>query len=205
MKRRMKHVPRRRPLARTQVEIVEAIVRAANEIIAERGLDGLTTNHVAERAGVSIGSLYRYFPGKEAIVAELDLRYRQRAAAELLDALDAYSVDLASSLERGIRQFLEPPPELRALRRALIHSVPLSWVERSSQEIWDRVTTDATAALCRVATHLSPEEARHRIAVALHAVQGVAIGSVMWAPTELAPERAASSLARMLVPFLVGR
>ncbi|MDQ3370767.1 MAG: TetR/AcrR family transcriptional regulator [Myxococcota bacterium] len=53
--------PRRRPETRTSQEIVDAIVIASIELVAESGLEGLTTNHVARRAGVSVGSLYRYF------------------------------------------------------------------------------------------------------------------------------------------------
>ncbi len=43
----------------------------AARILEERGLDGYTTNAIAERAGVSIGSLYQYFPGKDALTAVL--------------------------------------------------------------------------------------------------------------------------------------
>lgn len=50
---------------------VEAVVMAAAQLLAESGYGPLTTNHIAERAGVSIGSIYQYFPGKEAIVAQV--------------------------------------------------------------------------------------------------------------------------------------
>ncbi|PWR20352.1 TetR/AcrR family transcriptional regulator [Zavarzinia aquatilis] len=48
---------------------VEAVLTATAQLLAESGYAALTTNHIAERAGVSIGSIYQYFPGKEAIVA----------------------------------------------------------------------------------------------------------------------------------------
>ncbi len=60
-----------------------AIEEAAARILEEEGLPALTTNRIAERAGVSIGSLYQYYPGKEAIVAAL-LRAKRR---ELLAGL----------------------------------------------------------------------------------------------------------------------
>lgn len=61
---------------------VEAILEAATEILIRDGYATLTTNRIAERAGVNIASLYQYFPGKEAIVAELRRRHgaEQRAA-----------------------------------------------------------------------------------------------------------------------------
>jgi len=47
----------------------EAIVEAAVQILERRGPEGLNTNRIAERAGVSVGSVYQYFPDKHAILA----------------------------------------------------------------------------------------------------------------------------------------
>jgi AcrR family transcriptional regulator len=54
---------------------VEAILEAAAQILVERGFDGASTNLIARRAGVSIGSLYQYFPNKESLVAALIERH----------------------------------------------------------------------------------------------------------------------------------
>ena len=61
---------------------VEALLDATADILIRHGYAKLTTNRIAERAGVNIASLYQYFPGKEAIVAELRCRHgaEQRAA-----------------------------------------------------------------------------------------------------------------------------
>src|SRR5262245_46026413 len=79
--------PKLRRAAKTRIgqDIIEAILDAAAEILAEGGYAALTTNHLAERAGVSIGSLYHYFPNKEAIIATLAKRM-ETEAAELLAA-----------------------------------------------------------------------------------------------------------------------
>ncbi|WP_205527205.1 helix-turn-helix domain-containing protein [Solimonas sp. K1W22B-7] len=50
---------------------MDALIEATARSIAERGLVNTTTNHVAERAGVSIGSLYQYFDGMESLVQAL--------------------------------------------------------------------------------------------------------------------------------------
>jgi AcrR family transcriptional regulator len=52
-------------------EVVEAIVRAGRELLAEQGARSLTTARIVERAGVSIGSLYRNFANKEAVIAAI--------------------------------------------------------------------------------------------------------------------------------------
>jgi AcrR family transcriptional regulator len=50
---------------------VEAIVQACRQVLAEEGAERLTTNRIAEVAGVTVGSLYQYFPNKEAILGNL--------------------------------------------------------------------------------------------------------------------------------------
>lgn len=68
-------VPRKRARdARAQVT-VDAMVTAAERVLERHGPRGLTTNRVAEVAGVSIGSVYQYFPNKEALVAAVSDRY----------------------------------------------------------------------------------------------------------------------------------
>ena len=59
--------PRKAPRQLRSTRMVEAIVEAAARILETRGLAGFNTNAVAERAGVSVGSLYQYFPSKEAL------------------------------------------------------------------------------------------------------------------------------------------
>lgn len=71
--------------------------------LAERGLDGTTTNHIAEQAGVSIGSLYQYFPDKQALLEALltrmgqDVSRRFRERAERVDINQLALHDVAST------------------------------------------------------------------------------------------------------------
>ncbi|MBL7494763.1 TetR/AcrR family transcriptional regulator [Frankia sp. CNm7] len=62
---------RKRPAQDRSRLTVEAILEAGAQLLAARGYSATTTNHVAERAGVSIGSLYQYFPNKDALVVAL--------------------------------------------------------------------------------------------------------------------------------------
>lgn len=67
---------------------VDAIIQAATYILTKVGWEGLTTNAIAERAGVNIGSLYQFFPNKEAVIAELQRRHAAATRTDLLKALD---------------------------------------------------------------------------------------------------------------------
>ena len=65
---------RKQPLQARSRETVGAIIEATARILENQGYDGFTTNAVAERAGVSIGTLYQYFPDKEALLGALIAR-----------------------------------------------------------------------------------------------------------------------------------
>ena len=56
---------------------VDALIEATARILVREGFDSASTNRIAEQAGVSVGSLYQYFPGKEALVAAVIERHKQ--------------------------------------------------------------------------------------------------------------------------------
>jgi AcrR family transcriptional regulator len=64
-------IPRRRPRQARAQATVDAIIQATARVLIEDGYDRASTNRIAQAAGVSIGSLYQYFPSKEALVAAL--------------------------------------------------------------------------------------------------------------------------------------
>lgn len=81
--------PRKLPRQQRAIAMVEAILDATARILVEQGYAGLNTNAVAQRAGVSIGSLYQYFPSKEALLAALQARHGKDMSAALGSLLDA--------------------------------------------------------------------------------------------------------------------
>lgn len=94
--------PRKHPRQRRSAQTVERILDAAARIFDERGYRGTTTNHVARDAGVSIGSLYQYFPNKDALLVGLAERH-------LADAADRFG-------ERTARLRDDRPPLAEAVR-----------------------------------------------------------------------------------------
>ena len=78
---------RREPNQRRSRERVERILAAASALIAEKGSDAMRMGEVAAKAGVSIGSLYQYFPDKAAIILRLAERYNAAGRACIAAAL----------------------------------------------------------------------------------------------------------------------
>lgn len=80
--------PRKSPKQARSMATVAAIVEAAARILEQHGHTGFSTNAVAELAGVSIGSLYQYFPSKEALLGTLMARETDRLIVEAEAALN---------------------------------------------------------------------------------------------------------------------
>lgn len=76
--------PRKQPRQARAAATVETILEAATRVLSDKSLDGFNTNRVAEVAGVSVGSIYQYFPNKAALVAALI----ERAQTSLANAVE---------------------------------------------------------------------------------------------------------------------
>lgn len=92
-------------------ETVESIIEAAAQILEAKGLEGFNTNAIARRAGVSIGSLYQYFPGKDALTVALIRRETKRFYDDAAAALTQRSGKAALEYLIGasVRQQLQRP------------------------------------------------------------------------------------------------
>ena len=108
---------RKRPKQARSTELVAAILEAAAQVLAKEGAPRFTTARVAEKAGVSVGSLYQYFPNKAAILFRLQSdEWRQ-----------------TSDLLRGILEEVDRPPLERL--RALVHAFIRSECEEAAMRV----------------------------------------------------------------------
>jgi AcrR family transcriptional regulator len=117
--------PRKRPTQARAQATFDALVEACARLLPEHGYERLTTNAISERAGVGIGSLYEYFPGKDAIIAlvveRLVERVMTRLGQELATILAARSGD---EVERWIERIYATIERERALVAVLVQQVP---------------------------------------------------------------------------------
>lgn len=106
---------RRIPKQRRSRERVERILGVAQELIAEKGIDAVRMNEVAERAEVPIGSLYQYFPDKASIVSTLASHYNAQGHACVQAQLETVTTDgeletaLLNIVDGYYQQFLKEP------------------------------------------------------------------------------------------------
>lgn len=116
-KRRPSLRPRKVPQQSRAEHTVAAILEAAAAILETRGMEGLNTNLVAKRAGVSVGTLYQYFPNKDALVVALSLREQAAFYAEADCALHQPTGQSALKylITVSVHQQLRRPALARAL------------------------------------------------------------------------------------------
>jgi AcrR family transcriptional regulator len=115
---------RKRPQQVRSTRLVSDILEAAAHVLAREGVHRFTTARVAERAGVSVGSLYQYFPNKAAILFRLQADEWNQTGQVLESILSDTSVPLCARLRSAIRTFFRSECEEAELRVALNDAAP---------------------------------------------------------------------------------
>jgi AcrR family transcriptional regulator len=198
--RRVRLSPRKSPRQERSRATVEAILGAATDILIRQGGRRLTTNRIAERAGVNIASLYQYFPGKQAIIAEL----RRRHGAERRAAVRQALIDRrGDSLESTLRALVAMGVAAHAVNPELerVFSEELPPLRYADIAVADAPLLDEfRALLTRSATGIrDPDLAMWMVAAAADAVIHRA---VVERPDDLANGSIADELVTLLVRYL---
>jgi AcrR family transcriptional regulator len=191
---------RRLPQQRRSRATVDAILDAVVRVIRRSGVGAVTTNGIAEAAGVSIGSLYQYFPDKQAIFTALHDRHVE-AMGRLIERALVESAN--ASLEGLVRALLErlidahaEDPELHELLlRELPHRAGGS---RGMEARLQGVLRVALAAHVRK----SPRELESMAFIAAHMMEGLAHGAVLDRPKGMTVEEAKGEAVRAVVGYL---
>ncbi len=99
-------IVRKRPKQARAKSTVDSILAAATQILTDEGEDRLNTNAIARRAGFSIGTLYQYFPDKEAILVELIVRQRAEMEQRIVSLIESRPEEPAEETARRIVHLL---------------------------------------------------------------------------------------------------
>ena len=198
-KRRPSLKPRKVPQQSRAENTVNAILEAAASILESRGMEGLNTNLVAQRAGVSVGTLYQYFPNKDALIVALSQQAQTAFFAEAEDALDQPTGQTALEylISVSVRQQLRRPALARALdfeegrpaiakelaaSQAAFHELMREILSRSDMPPQDNleIATDDVLAILRALTDAAGERGEvrrgpleHRVSRALSGYLGI--------------------------------
>jgi AcrR family transcriptional regulator len=116
---------RKQPKQARSTLLVEAVLDAAVQVLTKEGAQRFTTARVAERAGVSVGSLYQYFPNKAAILFRLQSDEWQRTSTLLRGILEDRATPPITRLRHLVHAFIQSECEEAAIRTALSDTAPL--------------------------------------------------------------------------------
>jgi AcrR family transcriptional regulator len=111
---------------------VDALIEATARVLVREGFDRSSTNRIAEVAGVSIGSLYQYYPGKEALVAAVIDRHNQQLMQVVRGALAEVALQ---PVEKAVRRLVTVAIEAHRidprLHRVLSEQIPRTDASRT--------------------------------------------------------------------------
>jgi AcrR family transcriptional regulator len=125
MARAIPTTPRKSASQKRSQVTVEALLDATARVLTREGYDRASTNRIAATAGVSVGSLYQYFPNKEALVAALVARHNREMLELLRHALkEVASLDLATAMREMVKATVDAHLVDSALHRIFAEQVP---------------------------------------------------------------------------------
>jgi AcrR family transcriptional regulator len=125
MTAKIRTIPRKQATQARAVGTVDVILKATARILMKEGYDHASTNKIAAAAGVSIGSLYQYFPSKEALVAALAERHIQDMKAILREKVPRLlALPFEEAIEQVVRLMVEAHAVDPKLHKVLVEQVP---------------------------------------------------------------------------------
>jgi AcrR family transcriptional regulator len=175
----------------------EAIVDAGALVLAERGYAGTTTNHIAERAGVNISSLYAYFPGKDAIVAQVAQRLVERVLVRLTDRASRIMRARRSEATRlWIDAIYDVVASERDLVATLLYQVPYTTKLPPVREVGARLVEFSRQFRAHAGDFVRPEFSAATLHLVINLVTSTILQLVLDPPEDVTREALLEELSR---------
>jgi AcrR family transcriptional regulator len=194
--------PRKQPLQDRSRLLVRELLRATASVLAERGYDALTTRRVAERAGVSVGSLYQYFPSKEALVHALLVEHLHEAAALRPAALDRKDLTLETRIRLVVDWFLASHAAAPALHRGLAEAAPAVFGAERVRAMERAFQRTVREALRPHAAEIGRPDLELAAFVVAQCLESLTHGAVIHHPERLAGKPLRDEIAELLLGYL---
>ena len=193
---------RREPRQRRARETVEAVLDAVVRILKRGGIEAVTTNRVAEVAGVSIGSVYQYFPDKRAIFAALHERHIREIDRVVESKLMEHAASPLDTLMRAMVEAMidahTPDPELYEL---LSTEVPHR--AQGTRDFAVRLHGAFRLAIASRADELGTRRDLDTVVfVVTHMVEALSHGAVLRRPARLSLDAAKDEAVRAVLAYL---
>jgi AcrR family transcriptional regulator len=182
--------PRKQPRQARAVATVSAVLEGAAQVLESEGFEKMTTTRVAERAGTSVGTLYQYFPSKEALlvaVVEARMAATDRALSTVFDV--PASAPLAEHVRVMISALIAEKKRRPRLNAELVRQAPRLEKMRLIARTLDRAHGMVRTLLEAHQDETSVTDPDLSAWLVVHAVNGMVDGAILGPPKRLADPR----------------
>ncbi|HMQ34479.1 MAG TPA: TetR/AcrR family transcriptional regulator [Chloroflexaceae bacterium] len=197
--------PRRSPVQERSQLTVDSIVEAAIQVFERHGYAAGTTARIAERCGISVGSLYQYFPNKDAILVAVALRHLAEGEA-MLAGLLREPVAGPPPLDAMLRGWVEAMVELHAghpaLHRMLFEQVALPPAVWAAVGRLERTAVEHLTGLLAARPDVAVADPRLAAQLVVELIEAATHRLVLHPPARYSRERCVDELVRLLVAYL---
>lgn len=197
--------PRKTATQTRSQSTIETILSAAARILTSDP-DRLSTNRIAERAGVSIGSLYQYFPGKEAILSELVKRFIEGELGAIEKNLAEFA-EREPDPEKLIELFAEFIVQLKIKNLKMERALFSYFVHLGDMELFKKLDEQVIRRVAKIlesrrspAVHYDEE---WTVFLLFHAIRGVVIGTSLQRPDRLSDPAFKRELVTLMKGYLL--
>ena len=197
--------PRKNPAQSRSRATVEAILDATAHILLRDGLAAASTNRIAEKAGVSIGSLYQYFPNKGALIAALRRRHAEAMRTTILQlAGPAVSAALPVAVRSFIHALMQAHRIDPQLHRILAQEAPRTDFADSRGDIDHDLRNAVGALLSSRSSEILPSNLQLAAAMLVRLTDALIHAAVIDNTLDATPQAVEDEIVRVVLRYLRG-
>jgi AcrR family transcriptional regulator len=201
---RPRTIPRKSPRQERSAATVDALLQATARILVKEGYDRASTNRIAEAAGVSVGSLYQYFPSKEALVAAL-IDDHMSSMTELFEAkaIELADAPMRDAIREVIRVMIEAHRIDPRLHRVLVEQVPRLGRRQRLEQLESHSRALIRAYLEAHKDQVRPKDLDLAAFLMAHIVEAITHRAVLYEPALLASQALVEQTTDLVVRYLL--
>lgn len=195
--------PRKQPLQARARVTVDAILEAAAHILRSQGYDAFNTNRVAEHAGVSIGSLYQYFPNKGSLLQALRERHAQAMFEQLMAQVPSAHSSIEVLIDQMVSGLLRAHQVDPILHRILEQEVPRQTQQAPASDWETQLRQGLEATLIEHADQLRVTDFRAAALVLTRSVDALIHACLQTDPMGVTPDRIEQETKALVRAYLL--
>ncbi|MGH3557152.1 MAG: TetR/AcrR family transcriptional regulator [Mycobacterium sp.] len=195
---------RKQPKQRRAEQTRQRILDAAARVFAEHGYASGTTNRIAEAAELSIGSLYQYFPNKDAILGTLMQAHVEAGARKISECLaDGVPARLSDALRVFVRATIDNHRDNPRLHRVLFEEAPRAPAFLAQLRDSEQTMIDATACLLEQHPEIRVDDSQLAARIVVATIESL-VHRLITAPSPIDPQQLEDEIVALLAGYLRG-